>query len=74
MINKSTIIDLIFYYGRCLFNLLCSPTPLLPYSQLYNKYSTGFDITPPNLQFYLTISNQIACKILPLSEFIEKNK
>ncbi|MDY7004392.1 MAG: hypothetical protein SWX82_10665 [Cyanobacteriota bacterium] len=23
-----------------------SPTPLLPYSQLYNNYSTGFDIKP----------------------------
>ncbi len=43
--NFSGIIDWIFYYWRCLFNLPHSPTPLLPYSQLYNKYSTGFDIT-----------------------------
>ncbi|MDY7004437.1 MAG: hypothetical protein SWX82_10890 [Cyanobacteriota bacterium] len=27
---------MIFYYGRCLFNLLYSPTPLLPYSPTLN--------------------------------------
>ncbi|MDY7005180.1 MAG: hypothetical protein SWX82_14885 [Cyanobacteriota bacterium] len=38
------------------FNLPYSPTPPLPYSQLYNKYSTGFYISgayrkpQPNLQ------------------------
>jgi len=32
-----------FHYSISPFNLPYSPTPLLP--QIYNKYSTGFDIS-----------------------------